>query len=88
MKRTDQDKPFGISKHLVLEAWRCVKSSGGGPGVDGQTLEMFEQKLKSNLYRIWNRMSSGSYQPPAVKVVGIPKVSGGTRELGIPTVYS
>lgn len=86
MRRTDHKKPFRISKHLVMEAWKRVKSSGGGPGIDDQSLEAFECKLKLNLYRIWNRMSSGSYHPPAVKVVSIPKGSGGTRELGIPTV--
>jgi len=86
MSRTDQEKPNRISKPLVMEAWKAVKSSGGGPGIDGQSLEDFERKLRVNLYKIWNRMSSGSYHPPAVKVVSIPKGSGGTRDLGIPTV--
>ena len=86
MRRTDQEKPFRISRQIVYEAWKRVKSNGGGPGIDGQSLEAFERKLKSNLYKIWNRMSSGSYHPPAVKIVSIPKASGGTRDLGIPTV--
>lgn len=86
MSQADQPKPFYISKHLVMEAWKRVKKSGGGPGIDEQTLEAFERKRGGNLYKIWNRMSSGSYQPPAVKVVNIPKHSGGSRKLGIPTV--
>jgi RNA-directed DNA polymerase len=79
-------KPFHIPKQLVWEAYRRVKASAGGPGVDGQTVENFEADLKDNLYRIWNRMSSGSYFPPPVKLVAIPKSDGRERRLGIPTV--
>jgi RNA-directed DNA polymerase len=79
-------KPFSIPQHLVWEAYRLVKSKGEAPGVDGQTMEDFEQNLERNLYRIWNRMSSGSYFPSPVKRVEIPKDSGGKRKLGIPTV--
>lgn len=79
-------KPFVISKQLVLQAYREVKANKGSSGVDGESIEAFEENLKSNLYRIWNRMSSGSYFPPPVKAVPIPKKSGGTRILGVPTV--
>ncbi len=80
------DKPFNIDKKLVYEAYKAVKSNKGAPGVDGQTLEQFESDLKSNLYKIWNRMSSGTYFPPPVRAVPIPKKSGGQRILGVPTV--
>ncbi|MCP3685500.1 MAG: group II intron reverse transcriptase/maturase, partial [bacterium] len=83
MKRT---KPFEISKHIVLEAWKSVKSNKGAEGVDEVTITDFEENLKDNLYKIWNRMSSGSYYPPPVKTVSIPKKTGGERILGIPTV--
>lgn len=79
-------KPFEISKKLVWQAYQAVKSKGSAAGVDNQSLDTFECDLKHNLYRIWNRMSSGSYFPPAVKAVPIPKKSGGTRVLGVPTV--
>jgi RNA-directed DNA polymerase len=79
-------KPFAISKFLVWRAYLDVKSKGGAAGVDKQSLEDFERDLKNNLYRIWNRMCSGSYFPPPVKAVPIPKKSGGTRILGVPTV--
>lgn len=79
-------KPFVIEKTLVWEAFKDVKSNRGAAGVDGQTLQQFEQRLGPNLYRIWNRLSSGSYFPPAVKGVTIPKKIGGERVLGIPTV--
>lgn len=79
-------KSFAISKHVVWEAWLAVKSNGGAPGVDGETIEAFESNLKSNLYRLWNRMSSGTYFPSAVQQVKIPKRDGGVRSLGIPTV--
>ena len=79
-------KPFGISKWEVWEAYKNVKANQGAPGVDGQTIEEFENDLRGNLYRIWNRMSSGSYFPPPVLAVDIPKPHGnGTRTLGIPT---
>src|SRR5664280_2268294 len=81
-----QEKPFSISKHLVWEAYRRVKANKGAPGVDGCSIEDFEADLKNNLYRIWNRMSSGSYFPPPVKAVEIPKPHGGVRVLGVPTV--
>jgi len=70
----------------VLEAYRRVKANRGAAGIDNESIEMFEADLKGNLYRIWNRMSSGSYFPPAVKQVEISKKSGGTRILGVPTV--
>jgi RNA-directed DNA polymerase len=79
-------KQFDIPKGLVLAAFRLVKDSGGAAGVDGESIERFESKLKNNLYKIWNRMSSGSYFPPPVKAVAIPKKSGGERILGVPTV--
>jgi group II intron reverse transcriptase/maturase len=79
-------KPFDIDKWLVFEAYKAVKSNAGAAGVDGQTIEQFEADLKSNLYKIWNRMSSGSYLPPPVRAVSIPKKSGGQRILGVPTV--
>ena len=79
-------KAFEIPKALVWEAYRDVKRSAGGPGVDGQTMEDFEHDLKNQLYVIWNRMSSGAYFPPPVLRVRIPKADGGTRELGIPTI--
>jgi RNA-directed DNA polymerase len=79
-------KSFQIPKKLVWEAYLRVKAAKGGPGVDGQTIEDFEANLKGNLYRIWNRMSSGSYFPPPVKLVVIPKSDGRKRRLGIPTV--
>jgi RNA-directed DNA polymerase len=79
-------KPFCISKHEVVEAWKRVKANQGAGGVDEESLRDFERKLKDNLYRVWNRMSSGSYLPPPVKTVSIPKPGGGERKLGIPTV--
>ena len=80
-------KPFAISKELVWEAYQRVKANKGAAGVDGVTIEDFEKDLKNNLYRIWNRMSSGTYFPPAVKAVEIPKPQGrGVRMLGVPTV--
>ena len=71
---------------MVWEAYQRVKANKGAAGVDGQSVEQFEQDLRNNLYRLWNRMSSGSYFPPPVKAVEIPKASGGVRILGIPTV--
>ena len=79
-------KPFSISKHLVAKAYRLVKANRGAAGVDRQTVEAFEEDLKGNLYKIWNRMSSGSYFPPPVRLVEIPKGDGRMRPLGIPTV--
>jgi RNA-directed DNA polymerase len=79
-------KPFCISKWEVWEAYKRVRANKGAAGVDEQTIEDFEKKLKKNLYKIWNRMSSGSYFPPPVRTVKIPKANGGERKLGIPTV--
>jgi RNA-directed DNA polymerase len=82
-----QGKSFAIPKSLVWEAWRQVKANRGAPGVDGQTLGEFEADLGNQLYKVWNRMSSGSYFPPAVRAVEIPKPhGGGFRVLGVPTV--
>jgi retron-type reverse transcriptase len=81
-----QPKPFCISKQAVLEAWERVKANKGAAGIDAESIGDFERKLKANLYRVWNRMSSGSYLPPAVRTVSIPKAGGGERKLGIPTV--
>ena len=79
-------KPFAISKWEVQEAYRRVNANKGAAGVDGVSLAEFEKYLKNNLYRIWNRMSSGTYFPPGVKAVEIPKAHGGVRILGVPTV--
>jgi RNA-directed DNA polymerase len=82
-----EDKPFVIPKPMVWEAWRQVKANRGAPGVDGQALDEFEADLRDNLYKIWNRMSSGSYFPPPVRAVQIPKPhGGGVRLLGVPTI--
>ncbi|SEE72403.1 group II intron reverse transcriptase/maturase [Rhizobiales bacterium GAS191] len=82
----DKAKPFCISKREVWMAYRRVKANRGAAGVDDQTITEFEKDLSNNLYRLWNRMSSGSYMPPPVRRVDIPKGDGGTRPLGIPTV--
>jgi len=81
-----QTKPFVIPKPLVVQAYKRVKANKGSPGVDGQTLYGFDQDLKDNCYKLWNRLSSGSYHPPEVKRVEINKPCGGIRPLGIPTV--
>lgn len=81
-----EGKPFDIPKMLVWQAWRRVAGNGGAPGADGVTIEDFKADLGNNLYKIWNRMSSGTYFPPPVRAVEIPKASGGTRILGVPTV--
>jgi hypothetical protein len=80
------NKPFNIDKRLVYEAYKAVKSNRGAAGVDEQTIEQFDSDLSGNLYKIWNRMSSGTYFPPPVRAVSIPKKSGGERILGVPTV--
>ncbi|PWU50082.1 group II intron reverse transcriptase/maturase [Micromonospora sp. S4605] len=86
-KLKSPEKPFEISKWEVWEAFREVKRNQGAPGVDGQSIADFEADLKGNLYKIWNRMSSGTYFPPPVRAVEIPKQhGGGTRMLGVPTV--
>ena len=79
-------KPFDISKREVWEAFKKVKANRGAAGVDGQTIADFEADLTNNLYKLWNRMSSGSYFPLPVRRVDTPKEDGGTRPLGIPTV--
>jgi RNA-directed DNA polymerase len=81
-----QGKSYEISKQVVWDAYKRVKANRGAAGVDQESLEDFEKDLKSNLYKIWNRMSSGSYFPPPVRLVEIEKAQGGTRPLGIPTV--
>ena len=82
----DQAKPFDISKRTVWEAYQRVKANQGAAGVDGQSIAAFEEDLSNNLYKLWNRLSSGSYFPPPVRQVKIPKADGGMRPLGIPTV--
>lgn len=79
-------KSYDISKLLILEAFQSVKANGGSAGVDAESIEKFEERLKGNLYKLWNRLCSGSYFPPPVKGVPIPKKSGGVRMLGVPTV--
>ena len=82
----DKAKPFPIPKREVWEAFKRVKANQGAAGVDGQSITDLEADLSDNLYKLWNRLSSGSYFPPPVRRVDIPKASGGTRPLGIPTV--
>jgi len=82
----DKTKSYDISKEVVWEAYKKVKANKGSAGIDEVSMDQFEEKLKDNLYKLWNRMSSGSYFPPPVKVVEIPKKGKGTRMLGIPTV--
>lgn len=86
MKPTNQTKPFEISKQEVLKAWLRVRANKGASGVDGESMEKFEMNRNQNLYKLWNRMSSGSYFPESVKRVEIPKKGGSKRPLGIPTV--
>lgn len=82
----NKTKPFEIPKELVWEAYKRVKANKGGSGIDEESIKDFEINLKANLYKLWNRLSSGSYFPPAVKMVAIPKKNGEKRCLGIPTV--
>jgi RNA-directed DNA polymerase len=82
----NKTKPFIISKQLVMRAYQLVKENAGAAGIDQQSLDDFDRDLKDNLYKIWNRMSSGTYFPPPVKAVPIPKKTGGMRILGVPTV--
>jgi RNA-directed DNA polymerase len=85
----DKAKPFAISKRQVWEAYKRVKANQGAAGVDGQPIAGFEEDLENNLYKLWNRLASGSYFPPPVRRVEIPKGDGrGTRPLGIPMVRS
>lgn len=79
-------KPFEIDKRLIYEAYKKIKSNGGSAGIDDVEMDVYGENLKSNLYCLWNRMSSGSYMPKAVKLVEIPKSNGGKRPLGIPTI--
>lgn len=79
-------KSYDIPKNVVVEAWKQVKANKGSAGIDDESIRDFEADLRDNLYKIWNRMSSGSYFPPSVKSVEIPKKAGGTRRLGVPTV--
>jgi RNA-directed DNA polymerase len=86
MSQTSGPKSFQISKHLVFEAYLRVKANKGAAGVDGVSIEQFEADLRGNLYKLWNRMSSGCYFPPPVRMVEIDKPGGGSRILGVPTV--
>jgi group II intron reverse transcriptase/maturase len=86
MSDVTSTKPYSIAKRTVWDAYQKVKANRGAAGIDDETIAMYEQNLSKNLYKLWNRMSSGSYIPPPVKQVEIPKASGGTRKLGIPTV--
>src|SRR6201746_2150561 len=86
MSDVTSTKPYCIAKRMVWEAYQLVRANRGAAGVDDETIAMFEQNLSGNLYKLWNRMSSGSYFPPPVKQVEIPKAKGGTRKLGVPTV--
>ena len=82
----NESKPYNISKKMIWKAYKLVKANNGSAGVDGVNIEKFEENLKNNLYKLWNRMSSGSNFPSPVMAVEIPKKSGGTRRLGIPTI--
>jgi RNA-directed DNA polymerase len=82
----DETKSFDIPKKVVYEAYLAIKKNKGAAGIDEVSIADFETGLKDNLYKLWNRMSSGTYFPPAVKAVDIPKKSGEIRTLGIPTV--
>ena len=82
----NQTKSFSIAKRQVWEAYKRVKANRGGAGVDGQSMEEFDKEMENNLYKLWNRLSSGSYMPPPVKRVEIPKADGGIRPLGVPTI--
>ena len=79
-------KPFRMSQHEVWEAYQQVKANPGAAGVDGQSMAECETRVQDNLYRLWHRIASGSYFPPPVRTVTIPKANGGERKLGIPTV--
>jgi RNA-directed DNA polymerase len=85
-EHSNMAKSYNISKELVWEAYLRVKANGGSAGIDAQSIGSFEEHLKDNLYKLWNRLSSGSYFPPPVKEVPIPKKAGGTRILGVPAV--
>ena len=78
-------KPFAVTGYEVWRAWQQVRDNKGAPGADGQSVAAFEERLEDNLYKVWNRMSAGTWFPPPVKAVEIPKPGGGTRTLGVPT---
>jgi len=86
MNDANSAKPFNVSKRDVWEAYKRVKANRGAAGVDGQSITEFDENLSGNLYKLWNRLASGSYFPPPVRRVEIPKGDGRTRPLGIPTV--
>jgi group II intron reverse transcriptase/maturase len=86
MNVEERAKPFNISKREIWDAYKRVKANRGSSGIDGQSIAEFEENLSGNLYKLWNRMASGSYFPPPVRRVDIPKGDGKTRPLGIPTV--
>ncbi|WP_082268068.1 group II intron reverse transcriptase/maturase [Leptospira interrogans] len=86
MNRTTETKRFGITKSIVWEAYKRIRANRGAAGIDGESIELFDKNLSKNLYKIWNRMTSGSYFPSSVRQVEIPKKSGGIRCLGVPTV--
>lgn len=86
MSGVSSAKPYDIAKRTVWDAYQQVRANRGAAGIDDETIADFERDLSKNLYKLWNRMSSGSYFPPPVKQVEIPKASGGTRKLGVPTV--
>lgn len=87
MTSAAKTKPNNVDKQEVLKAWKRVRANKGAPGVDNESISKFEEKLSKNLYKLWNRMNSGSYFPQAVMRKEIPKKDGSTRPLGIPTVY-
>ena len=80
----EKAKPFAIPKRAVWNAYKKVRANKGAAGIDEMSIEEFDRKLKGNLYKLWNRLSSGSYFPPPVKAVPIPKKGGGERILGVP----
>ena len=82
----EKAKPFAIPKRAAWNAYKKVRANQGAAGIDGVSIEAFDRKLKDNLYKLWNRLSSGTYFPPSVKAVPIPKKGGGERILGVPTV--
>jgi RNA-directed DNA polymerase len=86
MNQEQINKPFSIPKQSIFDAWKRVKQNKGSAGIDAVSTEEYERELARNLYKLWNRMSSGSYFPCSVKLVEIPKKTGGKRPLGIPTV--
>src|SRR5665647_2739916 len=86
MMREEMTKSLPVSKRMVWESYLKVVSKNGGAGIDRESIEVFDANMAGNLYKLWNRMTSGSYFPPPVRTVFIPKKQGGLRPLGIPTV--